>query len=48
MHEDMDDKARRFIYLIDALYDKQVRLIISAEAEIDQLYQGKMLEFAFP
>ncbi len=47
MTEDMDDRARRFIYLIDELYDKRVTLIISAEAEIDQLYQGKMLDFAF-
>jgi cell division protein ZapE len=47
MDEYMDDKARRFIYLIDALYDKRVNLILSAEAEPHQLYTGDMLEFAF-
>ena len=47
MDEDMDDRARRFIYLIDALYDKRVLLIISAEAEADRLYHGEMLAFAF-
>ena len=47
MDEYMDDKARRFIYLIDALYDKQVKIILSAEAAPEELYTGDMLEFAF-
>lgn len=47
MDEYMDDKARRFIYLIDALYDRQVKIILSAEAEPENLYTGDMLEFAF-
>jgi cell division protein ZapE len=42
-----DDEARRFIALVDELYDRKVRLIISAAVDIDELYQGKQLSFEF-
>jgi cell division protein ZapE len=47
LDEYSDDRARRFIYLIDELYDRNVKIICSAAAEPGDLYQGSMLKFAF-
>lgn len=47
MNESCDSAAKRFIHLIDALYDHNVKLICSAEAVAGQLYTGKRLAFAF-
>lgn len=47
LDEFSDDKARRFIYLIDELYDRNVKIICSASAQPGDLYRGNMLEFAF-
>lgn len=47
MNDAMEDSARRFITLIDTLYDLHTNLIISANAEPEQLYQGKKLSFEF-
>ena len=42
-----EDNARRFIELIDEMYDRGVNVIISAEVLPDQLYQGKKLSDVF-
>jgi cell division protein ZapE len=42
-----DDAARRFIALVDELYDQGVKLVISASAEPAKLYQGQRLAFEF-
>jgi cell division protein ZapE len=43
----LDDEARRFIALVDEFYDRKVQLIISAEVDITELYQGQQLSFEF-
>ena len=42
-----ENQARRFIALVDEFYDRRVKLILSAAADIDRLYQGRRLEFEF-
>lgn len=45
--EEAGDQARRFINLVDVLYDHQVTLIVSAEAAPDELYRGRRLAAEF-
>ena len=45
--DDLRNEARRFIWLIDALYDKKCFLIASSVVDFRELYQGKDWEFEF-
>jgi cell division protein ZapE len=44
---DKDDQARRFVNMIDEFYDRAVKVIISAEVAIKDLYSGGNLNFEF-
>ena len=47
MERSIDDAARRFIALVDEFYERNVKLIISSEVSLEQLYTGGTLEFEF-
>jgi cell division protein ZapE len=42
-----NDQARRFVSLVDEFYDRNVKLVMTAEAPLLELYQGGTLEFEF-
>ena len=43
----MENQARRFLNLVDAFYDRSVKLIVSAVAPATELYRGQKLQFEF-
>ena len=45
--EDDANAARRFITLVDEFYDRNIKLLLSADAAIPALYTGKKLAFEF-
>ncbi len=47
MGADTDDSARRFIALVDEFYERNVKLIISAEVALENLYKEGRLAFEF-
>lgn len=47
LHDGNSDPVRRFINLVDALYDCHVKLILSAQVSLDELYEGKQHAFEF-
>lgn len=47
LDESRENQARRFIALVDEFYDHGVKLILSADASPEALYQGNRLRFEF-
>jgi cell division protein ZapE len=47
MDETKDDIARRFIAMVDEFYERKVKLIISAEVDMEDLYSSGRLSFEF-
>ena len=47
LNHDDDDAARRFIMLIDEMYDRGVKIVVSAAAGPSALYHGERLQFEF-
>ncbi len=47
MNDEQIDCIRRFMNLIDEFYDRNVKLIISAESTPDKLYQGRQMIFEY-
>ncbi|MDN0086354.1 cell division protein ZapE [Yersinia nurmii] len=42
-----ENAARRFLALVDEFYERRVKLIISAEASMFEIYQGDRLKFEY-
>jgi cell division protein ZapE len=44
---DRENAARRFIALVDEFYDRRVKLVVSADVQVNKIYQGGKLSFEF-
>ena len=42
-----ENEARRFIALVDEFYERRVKLLVSAETNFSDIYQGERLKFEF-
>ncbi|MBR1375023.1 MAG: cell division protein ZapE [Cardiobacteriaceae bacterium] len=45
--ENTEDGAKRLLLLIDEFYDRRVKVLMSLEANISEIYQGKSMRFEF-
>lgn len=42
-----EDQARRFLALVDEFYERHVKLVVSAETSLFEIYQGTRLKFEY-
>lgn len=47
MGAETEDGARRFITMVDEFYDRNLKLVLAADVEMEQLYTGRKLTFEF-
>ncbi len=47
MTAQLESEARRFIALVDEFYERHVKLVVSAEVPLYDIYQGERLKFEF-
>lgn len=47
LDEYKEDAARRFLLLIDELYDRKIDLVLSSAVSIEHIYTGKKITFEF-
>jgi cell division protein ZapE len=47
LHEKDVNPTRRFVHLIDVLYDHHANLVLSAAVDVSQIYQGELLKPEF-
>lgn len=45
LNDQISDATRRFIYLVDEFYDRRVKLLVTAQQPILELYEGEKLAF---
>lgn len=43
----MEDQARRFLAMVDEFYERHVKLVVSAEVALVDIYQGEQLKFEY-
>jgi cell division protein ZapE len=47
LNTEHEEAARRFLNLLDELYDRQVQFIFPTNFPLEELYQGEKLKFEF-
>ena len=47
MNTKNEDAARRFLALVDEFYERKVKLIINADVDMNDIYQGHFLSFEY-
>ena len=47
MGDEQGEQLRRFIHMVDEFYDRNIKLVISAEAEPELLYRGERMAFEY-